>query len=115
MNNVIIYQIFVIFEFSIIDCTDCKDNIETVFALETNWIINDRLSFSRQINTWALTLANLCRLQGLMVHETKQRVPPSLILKDLVTPHVPEELLVTPEEVKAVLEKHPKLGELPPK
>lgn len=66
------------------------------------------------INTWALALANLCRLHGLMVHETKQRVPPSLIPKELVTPQVPEELLVTPEEVKAVLEKDPALGQLPP-
>lgn len=82
---------------------------ELVLVMNKNWE-DEHTGF---INTWALGLANLCRLNGVMVHESKQNVPKMLIPANEVTPQVPEELLVTPEEVKAVLEKDPALGQLP--
>lgn len=84
---------------------------ELVLVMNKNWE-DEHTGF---INTWALGLANLCRLHGVMVHESMQKVPKMLIPATEVKPQVPTELLVTPEEVKTVLEKCPELGQLPPK
>jgi hypothetical protein len=73
--------------------------IDLVKALkrQSKWV-DDHIGY---LNTWAIGMANLCRLHGVWVEG--------------VAPQVPIDLLIPQEEVNVILKQYPELGKLPPK
>jgi len=71
--------------------------VDLVKALRRGEPVDDHVYW---LNTWAIGMANLCRLHGVWVEGVKS--------------YVPADLLIPQDEVKLVLEKYPQLGQLPP-
>jgi len=71
--------------------------VDLVKALRRGELVDDHVYW---LNTWAIGMANLCRLHGVWVEGVKS--------------YVPADLLIPQDEVQAVLEKYPELGQLPP-
>lgn len=87
--------------------------VNLVKAMMKGEWVDDHIGY---LNTWAIGMANLCRLHGVWVEGDISVRPPKTGEKvATVYTQVPSELLIPQEEVIAVLTQWPELGQLPPK